>query len=429
MNSPKHIKNPEQILITNVRVFDGLEEQLTEQTSVLVEKNLIKKVSADIPENRRQTVIDGGGRVLMPGLTDAHWHVMLTAMTMLELQNEPLDYVHAKMIREAGETLLRGFTTIRDLGGDVFGIKKAIDEGVVPGPRILPSGPFISQTAGHGDFSHRFDQPRIFGGQPARMEAIGAARVVDGVEQVLTAVRANLKAGASYIKLMTGGGLLSDIDPLDTCQYTFDEIKAAVDAAADWGTYVAAHVYHSEGILRVLEAGVKSIEHGYLMDEESAKCIAEKNAWLCIQPYFDDDPSFQYLDAKRFDEAHKAVKGFDRAMQLAKKYHLNLAFGTDVICAPENNVWQLELLDRFSAYLSKFEILRMATSGNAKLFELSGKRHPYQAGPLGVIKPGAYADLLIVEGDPLQDLKVLVDFENNLKMIMKDGRVFKNTLP
>jgi imidazolonepropionase-like amidohydrolase len=253
--------------------------------------------------------------------------------------------------------------------------------------------------------------------------------VADGVDQVLSAVRFNLKAGASQIKITGGGGVISETDPIDSTQYTDDEIKAAVNAAANWGTYVAAHVYHPEGILRVLEAGVKSIEHGHLMDEESAKRIAEKDAWLCIQPFFDDDVCFQYLDEKRAEKAKILVSGFDRTMQLAAKYQLNLAFGTDVVCAPENNVWQLELLELFSSYLTNFEILRMATSVNAKLFELSGKRHPYQAGPLGVIKPGAYADLLIVEGDPLQDLKVLVDYENNLKLIMKDGRVFKNTLP
>jgi imidazolonepropionase-like amidohydrolase len=418
-----------RILIKNVRIFDGVNEDLDDPTSVMTENNLIKEISPGTKDTKNVKVIDGGGRLLMPGLTDAHWHVMFTAMTMQQLENEPLDYVHAKMIREAGATLMRGFTTVRDLGGDVFGIKQAIDEGVVPGPRILPSGPVISQTAGHGDFSRSYDRPAIFGGRPSRLEEIGASIVADGVDQVLSAVRFNLKAGASQIKITGGGGVISETDPIDSTQYTDDEIKAAVNAAADWGTYVAAHVYHPEGILRVLEAGVKSIEHGHLMDEESAKRIAEKDAWLCIQPFFDDDVCFQYLDEKRAEKAKILVSGFDRTMQLAAKYQLNLAFGTDVVCAPENNVWQLELLELFSSYLTNFEILRMTTSVNAKLFELSGKRHPYQAGPLGVIKPGAYADLLIVEGDPLQDLKVLVDYENNLKLIMKDGRVFKNTLP
>ncbi len=418
----------EQILINNVRIFDGESETLT-TGNVLVESNLIKIISDSPIQVKSDTnIIEGGGRVLMPGLSDAHWHVALAAVTLEEAETEESDFLYARAIKGAERTLLRGFTTVRDIGGPVFGIKKAIDQGIIPGPRILPSGAMVSQTAGHGDFSHISDQPARFGGPRSRFEQLGAVRVADGVDDVLAAVRTNLKQGASQIKLMAGGGVTSKYDPLDVNQYRLEEIKAAVDAASDWGTYVTVHIYTSSGIRRALEAGVRGIEHGHLMDEEAAKVMAEKDAWLCIQPFFREDAGRLADTDQRKPKFLQVADGFDNAMRLVKKFNIRMAFGTDLIFAPQTNRQQASWLLRFKKYFTNVEILRMTTSANAEMFQMSGNRHPYQEGPLGVINEGAYADLLIVDGNPLENLEVLTDFENNLKVIMKDGKVYKNTL-
>ena len=416
------------VLFTNVNVFDGVNEALIMNANVVVTDNLITAISTEPLAVAGGTVIDGGGRTLMPGLIDAHWHTLLSSITLDEGQSEEADYLHARAIAGAEATLLRGFTTVRDVGGPAFGIKKAIDEGVIEGPRILPSGALISQTSGHGDFGQVWEGPRAFGWGPPRFEQLEITRVADGVDEVLAATRYNLKKGATQIKVMAGGGVSSLYDPLYVNEYTAEELKAIVDAATDWGTYVTVHIYNAVGIARALNAGVKGIEHGHLMDEESAKLMAEKGAWLSIQPFYLDIPGAETLDPDRYAKFVQVVDGFDNAMKLVKKYDLNMAFGTDLLFSPNTNGQQADLLARFKNYYSDVEILRMATSNNAKYFELSGPGHPYQEGPLGVIKEGAYADILLVDGNPLEDVSVLGDDAKNIPLIMKGGVIYKNTL-
>lgn len=413
------------IVIKGADVFDGVSERFLESHDVLVEGNLITSVDRNIPTTDA-TVIDGSGRTLMPGLIDSHWHSMLAAVTIPEVMTEEADFVFARTTAEAQATLMRGFTTVRDIGGPVFGLKRAIDRRIVHGPRILPSGAMISQTSGHFDFSCVFDLPRSMGGPVNRLEQLHATRVADGVPEVLAAVRMNLKGGASQIKIAGGGGVASVFDPLDVTQYRDDEMRAAVDAARDFGTYVAAHLFRPAGIKRAVEAGVRSIEHGHGLDEESASLMAQHGVWLVIQPFFKDDPGTEMLSPEQLLRHHENCDGFDTAMRLAKEYRLQLGFGTDLLFSPEQNGRHADMLARFGQYLSNIELLRMITSENARLLEMSGLRHPYREGPLGVIRTGAYADLLLVDGNPLDDLSVLGDAGRYLSLIIKDGDIIKD---
>jgi imidazolonepropionase-like amidohydrolase len=257
------------VLFDNVRVFDGKSSSLTAPTNVLVVGNKIAKISTSpIPTNRSAatTIIEGGGRTLMPGLIDAHTHILMESIPMSVAMTADIGYVNLVGAKTANEMLMRGFTSIRDLGGPSFSLKRAIDEGLIPGPRIYPSGAFISQTSGHGDFRMLYELPRTIGGPPSHMEQIGVAAIADSPDEVRLRARENLMRGASQIKLMAGGGIASPYDPLDVAQYTEAEIRAAVEAADNWGTYVTVHAYTPKAIQTAIAAGVKCIDHGQLAD-------------------------------------------------------------------------------------------------------------------------------------------------------------------
>ncbi len=322
--------------------------------------------------------------------------------------------------------LMRGFTSVRDMAGPVFGLKQAIDEGLVQGPRVYPSGAAISQTAGHGDFRWPTDLNKNFGGNVYATELRGLSFLADGKPQVLAAVRENLRLGATQIKVMAGGGVTSLYDPLDVSQFTAEELKAAVDAAEDWGTYVSVHIYNPTGIRRALEAGVKSIEHGHLIDEPTMKLVAEKHAFLSTQvfTFTQEQPGLNDVQIKRI---HQWQEGTDLMMRLARMYKVKVALGTDLISDLKYQDQQnREFVERLK-WFTPLEILKQATSVNAELLALSGKRNPYP-GKLGAVEEGAYADLLLVDGNPLENLKLLEDPDKNLLVIMKDGKVVKNTL-
>jgi len=419
----------EATLFKNVNIFDGENEKLLQGQDVLVVDNLIKQIGKNIPppgtdkQQVKVNVIDGGGRTLMPGLTDAHWHALYAGMNSLDqLRTEEIDYVYAVANEEAGKTLMRGFTTVRDVGGSVFGLKKAIDTGVIPGPRILPSGTHIGITGGHADYTESWNLPRNFDGSVDRFEQIESFRQVAGVPEMLAAVRFNMKRGASQINAST-------YDPLDVNEFTFEEVKAAVDVANNWGTYVTVHIYTSEGMKKAIKAGVKGLEHAHLIDEEVAKLAAKSGVWLCVQPFTRDMPGAEEaLGPEKFKKFLEVADGFQQTMSLVKKYDINFAFGTDFSFTPTHNDIQANGLAQFSRWFSNIELLRVITSGNAEYFELSGERHPYKQGPLGVIKEGAYADILLVDGNPLEDLSVLGDDGKHLSLIMKDGKIYKNEL-
>jgi imidazolonepropionase-like amidohydrolase len=417
-------------LFQNVQIFDGKSSTLSGPRNVLVRGSQIERVSTGpIPTDRSATnvLIDGGGRTLMPGLIDMHWHTMMVRPTPAALLTGDIGHLNLMAGAEATATLMRGFTTVRDVGGPAFGLKRAIDEGTVAGPRIFPSGAIITVTSGHGDFRQPFEVPRILGAPQSRGEQTGAAMIADSPDEVRVRVREQLMLGASQIKLTAGGGVASPHSPLDASTFTEAELRAAVEAAENWGTYVTVHAYTSASIRRAIAAGVKCIEHGHLMDEPTAKLIAEKGIWLTTQAFPDEMADAFPPGSLERAKALEVFAGTDRTFALAKKYKIKTAFGTDILFSQRLAQRQGELLTKLVRWYTPAETLVMATGTNAQLLALSGKRSPYP-GKLGVVEEGALADLLLVDGDPIANIKLLEDPEKNLLVIMKDGRIYKNAL-
>ena len=416
-------------VFSNVRIFDGKSGQLSPPSNVLVRGHTIEKISTDsIPVDRsaNTTLINGNGRTLMPGLIDAHWHSMFAATPLNTLMTADIGYLNLLASAESGKTLMRGFTTVRDLGGPVFGLKRAIDEGVIIGPRIYPAGAMITTTGGHGDFRQIWELPRVIGGPLSHIEQIGAAMIADSPDEVRTRVREQLMQGASEIKLMAGGGIASPHSPLDVSTFTEPELRAAVEAAGNWGTYVTVHAYTSAAIQLSIVAGVKCIEHGHLMDDATAELMAEHNIWLSTQPFTDDEESFPFPPGSpQYAKKMQVVAGTDNVYALAKKYHLKTAWGSDILFDAAQAARQDAFLTRMTRWYTPAEALTMATSINGELLALSGPRNPYP-GRLGVVEEGALADLLLVDGDPVANIKLIEDPAKNFLVIMKDGKIYKN---
>ena len=427
---PQSAEPPSTILFDNVRIFDGKSDTLSGSVNVLVRGNTIDKISKDpIPTDRSANtrIIAGGGRTLMPGLIDMHWHTMLVRPTPAALLAGDIGHLNLVAGAEAADTLMRGFTTVRDLGGPAFGLKRSIDEGIIPGPRIYPSGAIITVTSGHGDFRQPFELPRSLGATQSRGEQTGAAMIADSPNEVRVRVREQLLLGATQIKLTAGGGVASPHSPLDVSTFTEAELRAAVEAAENWGTYVTVHAYTPVSIQRAIAAGVKCIEHGHLMDEPTARLIAEKGIWLSTQAFADEmADAFPPGSLERY-KALEVFAGTDRTFTLAKKYGIKTAFGTDILFSPRLAQRQGELLAKLVRWYTPAETLVMATGTNAQLLALSGKRSPYP-GKLGVVEQGALADLLLVDGDPIANVKLIEDPAKNFVVIVKDGKIFKNTL-
>ena len=413
-------------LFRNVRIFDGSHAELSPPSQVLVRGSTIARI-APTAEEAGATVVDGGGRVLMPGLIDAHWHAAFTTLpATVALLADP-GYLHVVAGQNAEATLLRGFTTVRDCGGPVFGLKRAIDEGIVRGPRIFPSGAFISQTGGHGDFRLPYEVPRGVAGWHSRSDRLGAAAIADGVVEVTRAVREQLMLGASQIKVMAGGGVASSYDPIDVTQYTEAELRAAVEAAENWGTYVLVHAYTPRAIREAIAAGVRCIEHGQLVDEPTVELMADKGIWWCLQPFLDDEDAAPLPSPQHRAKFLLVTDGTDRAYRLAKRHGVRLAWGTDTLFDARLAQRQGAQLAKMVRWFEPAEVLKMATADNAALLALSGERNPYP-GRLGVVEEGALADLLLVDGDPLADIQLLADPARNLAVIMKNGQLVKNLL-
>lgn len=414
-------------LIQNVNVFDGVNEKLIKGAHVVVTGNLISKISTEAIELPDAEVIDGGGKTMIPGLIDVHWHTTYayTPAKILLLNEGDMAEVAIRSMTGAKETLLRGFTTVRDAGGNPFAIKKLIDSGEYPGHRILPAGPFMSPTAGHADHYGLLETPRDKS-NVNYWERNMMAMTSDGTAEVRLRSRDILKFGATQIKITTGGGVSSEFDPLDVSEYSVDEIKAVVEEATNYNTYVMSHVMTDKGVRTSVEAGVMSIEHGFFASEETLRLMKEKGAWLSPQPMVLEDMNWANpVSAAKFKQVVDAV---DALYPRAKKVGVNLAFGTDQLLDASKAHQQSEYLVRLGKWFTPYEALKIATSENARLLELSGPRHPYQEGPLGVIKEGAYADLILVDGNPLEDLALVGDPQKNFVLIMKDGEIFKNEL-
>ncbi|MFQ3665853.1 MAG: amidohydrolase family protein [Sphingomonadaceae bacterium] len=411
-------------LFRNVRVFDGTSAQLSAPTDVLVRGNSIARIAPGQAAGKDTYVIEGRGRTLMPGLIDMHVHMVFTSMTMQSLLAPGLtpEQATAMAAAEAEKMLLRGFTAVRDVGGPVFALKDGIDQGRFRGPRIWPSGPTVSQTSGHGDYRLPSEGPRRFTGQMSRAEKLGGGWIADGRADVLTAVRENLRYGASQIKVMAGGGTSSEYDPVDVTQYTLDELRAAVEAAEDWNTYVTVHAYTDRSIRRAIEAGVKCIEHGQIASDETLQLMRDEGVWLSLQVLRGTTPDMTPL---RAEKRRPVIEGQPRVWASAKRLGVKLAWGTDFLFEPELNSTQNANILELKAWFTPAEILKLITHDNAQLLALSGPRSPYR-GALGVVKEGALADLILVNGDPIANIDLVADPERSFAVIMKDGRIEKN---
>jgi len=464
----------EVTLIKNVNIFDGESEDLLKGYDVLVVKNLIKKIEKDIkiaatyeidvktggykaiesdghlcfdalhkpqsivtvyePEKLikkevKVTTIDASGKTLIPGLIDMHWHSAFNSMSVAEGLNTDLAYHLLIGAKSNEKALLRGFTTVRDMAGNVFALKTLTDAGLYDGPRIFPSGPAISQTSGHSDFRPATAVPADSAAPLHYTESIGHFVVADGVDDVLLRTREALRMGATQIKIMSGGGVSSMYDPLDVTQYTIAETEAAVAAAADWNTYVATHVFTDDAAQRAIEAGVMSIEHGHLLTESTLRLMKNKGAFLSMQPILDDEDAIPFEEGSINRTKFVLVtEGTDRVYRLAKEIGVKTVFGTDALFDEELAAKQGKLLAKLGRWYTPVEALRQATSTAAELLALSGPRSTYQEGPLGVVKEGAYADLIIVDGNPLENLDLVGDADKNFVLIMKDGKIYKNSL-
>ncbi len=424
---PKQKEAERPLLMTNLRLFDGSGKGVRDGLQVLVKGKLISALLPAAEQVEGARVIDCQGKLVMPGLIDAHWHTMLAAIAQTTAMTADLGYLYLAAAQEAQRTLMRGFTSVRDAGGPSFALKRAIDEGMVPGPRIYPSGAMISQTSGHGDFRLRSDIPRAANAPLSLVESVGVAMIADGEAEVLRRVREQLMLGASQIKLLAGGGVASLYDPLDSTQFSERELSAAVEAAEDWNTYAMAHVYLPKGIKRAIKAGVKSIEHGQLADDESVRMMRDEGVWWSLQPFLQDEDSNVYPDAARRESQRQVSEGTLKAYELAQKYGIKTGWGTDILFNAKNTPTQGRQLAKLVRFYDPLTLLGQATGTNGELLALSGARNPYPR-PLGRIAPGAFADILVADGDPAINLDFLAEPEKNLRLIMKDGQVHKNTL-
>ena len=412
----------ETVLIPNVSVFDGSSDTLSKNMHVLVVDNKIAKISDKPIQAAEGTIVldTSPGQVLMPGLIDAHYHLIVSHISQADFMNQHISYAYAMAIAECENNLMQGITTVRDMAGPLYGIQKAVDEGDLKGPRIYVSGPMISQIGGHGDFRSR--------GQTEYETVGGSFAVATGVDEMMATARETMRLGANFVKIAISGGYASPSDPLQGCQFSLDEMKAAVEVANDYGTYVAAHGYSAEAVTRALDAGVMSIEHGHLIDEAIMERMAKMGAWLSTQPF--TDRTHPWFSKVQNDKMTMVAEGCDLLFETAKKIpELNVAWGSDLFFSKEESFQHVseQLCNRMQRWYTPVEALKLATGNGGRCCKLAGRCDPYSDGKLGVIEEGAYADMLLVQGNPLDKLEIIGDKEN-LKIIMKDGKIYKNTL-
>ena len=416
-------------LIVGARIFDGVGPDLIEGQDVLVQDGMIAAIGAGLDAPEGAKVIDAEGRVMTPGFIDMHYHLSLCTVPVADMAGSyapDLDYIGIKASQAAEDALMRGFTSLRDVGGASWGAKLAADRGEIAGPRVWPSLRAISQFGGHGDANPRFMNPREFGGPENNLERLGYSRIVNGRDEVLVATREQLKRGASQIKMHLAGGVGTEFDPIDGRQFILEEIEAAVEVAEGFGTYVTAHVYTVDGIRQAIEGGVRSIEHGNLIDDEIAQLMVDNDVWLSPQVlvYRTFSPD---LGPVRLAKGRMVEAGLDSMFTLAKEYGIKTVFGTDVVVNPQACADQNKEFGARLDWFTPAEILTQATANSGELLQLSGDRSPYP-GVVGRIVEGAHADLLLIDGNPLEDVTILENHADVLDLIMKAGVIYKDTM-
>lgn len=412
-------KSKRAYLFTGARLLDPRKDALVDGINVLIEDNLVKEVSDRPIKSASATKIELGGKTLMPGLIDAHIHILLAEVNVQLLADMPVTLLSVKGARALAQTIDRGYTTIRDTGGADYGMKSAVESGVTVGPRMFISGAAISQTGGHADWRKRTE------GEMLCQCCSGAAftkRIADGVPEVIKAVRDELRKGADQIKIMVSGGVASQSDPLDSLQYRIDEIEAAVGEAERWGTYVCAHAYSPKAIERAVLSGVRTIEHGNLIDEKIARLVAEKGAFVV--------PTLVTYDSMTKRGASHGLSAFSlaknkrvfeaglHALEMCHSAGVKLGFGTDLLGQlreDQSNEFAIR-----AEVLRPQDILKSCLLVNAEILRMEGL--------LGELVPGAFADCLVVEGDPYRDITILGKHRRHIRAIMKDGEFVRNDL-
>lgn len=409
-------------LIENVRIFNGVDHTLT-HGHVLIEDGVIARISDDpIEAPDGATVLDGDNRVLTPGFIDLHAHI--TTNVPWSMRGAHSTVVGAVANDVAAHYLDSGFTTIRDAGGTHPSLARAINTGLVYGPRVFPSGSVLSQTAGHGDGRYPDSpHPTLHGADPYSTADMGV--IVDGVDQHLAATRENLRHGATQIKIMGGGGVMSEYDPIFSLQPTAEEIRAVVQAAADFDTYVLAHAYTSEAVQRLVENGVRCIEHGLMIDDETARFVKENDVTISTQlVVYRELANLPGINETNLAKLAVVLEGQENLIGLIQKYDIRTGFATDLVGGMYPMMTR-EFTER-ALYWSPAEVLVQATSQSAEVIRMSGRLNRH--GNFGEIREGWVADILLHNGNPLDDISVLRDPHNNLALIMRNGEVIKERL-
>jgi imidazolonepropionase-like amidohydrolase len=417
---------PRQVLFTNVHVFDGVSAERIENASVLVEGKLIKQISSRPIAVDSIYTVDGGGRTLMPGLIDMHSHMCISAGLTYFRDSYDAQTVGAYTYQSGLDYLQQGFTTTRTAGCNDLGIAKAIKNGIFAGPRMFPAGAFLTQTGGHGDLGVWSDLPL----EQDALERAEMSYIVDGVTEARRAARSNFRRGATQIKIMAGGGVSSEFDPLHMVQFSLEEMKAIVGVAGDYGSYVMAHAYHDASVNRAIDAGVKVIEHGFLVSEKTIKRMAKEGVVLSAQAQasletFGDVEAIDFFTADQRAKGAAVNQGAEQMFKWAIKHDVKIVlggdmFGPDMGRQADNLIWFNKIAN------DNLLTLRASTSTAAEVLAMSRGMNPYKDGKLGVIEEGAYADIILVNGNPLEDLNAVT--RKNVDFVMKDGLVYKNWL-
>jgi imidazolonepropionase-like amidohydrolase len=408
-----------QYLFKNAQLLDPVQDRLLGGHEVFVEGDLIREVSSRPIKAAGATVVDAGGRTLMPGLIDCHVHVYLSEVNIRNLEHIPLTLMTARAAPLMRGMLDRGFTTVRDTGGADWGIKAGVDAGFLAGPRLFIAGRAIGPTGGHSDSRRRTDGPPACRCCNAMAFTMALA---DGPDEVRRAAREQMRQGADQIKIMMSGGVASPYDPLDSLQFSPGEVAAAVEEAHAFGRYVCAHAYTPEAITWAMHGGVRTIEHGNLIDEPAARLMAEKGAFLVanlVTYHVMKERAASFgMTADMLAKNDLVLEHGFRSLEICKRAGVPVAYGSDLLGQLQEEQSR-EFLIR-GEVMKPLEVIQSATTVAARLLRQEGK--------LGVVAPGAFADLLVVDGNPLGDLGLFQEQGKHLAAIMKGGRFHKNRL-
>lgn len=420
-----------KVLVKNVSLFDGINEAVKPGCFISVEDGVVSEIAyQQNPEVQYDRVIDAAGFTVIPGLIDAHTHIAFSD-TFNAMDNMTAEEVAVRSTVIARQMLERGFTTVRDVGSNCYGLKQSIDSNFVPGPRIYPSYGAISQTCGHADYRQSRTQRSNFSQslEDSSFMRQGHLVLADGVPECLKRTRDQIYMGASQIKVFGGGGASSLFDPLDTIQYTRDELRAIVETVTNYGSYVCSHIHAGPAMKIAVEEGVKSLEHATFMDDDIARMCLDKEVWVVPQYATAELIANRMipLDSEiLYQKTERVGKGLLMQAELVEKYNLKCAFGTDLIGTPEVHAKQSAEFASRKKYFGSFRGIKQATSDAGELLKLSGLLDPYPEGEIGVIREGAFADMLFVCGNPVEDLDILAN-PDNIKVVVKGGEIFKDT--